>query len=161
MKEIILPKGYKTQVDDENYEYLSQFKWLISRTKKTIYAYRYIKINGKNINISMHRIIMNTPEGMEVDHIDHNGLNNQKSNLRNCTHQENLRNKVASGTSNYIGVSRIRNHTKYEGKFRATISNGNRNINLGIFDDEIEAAKIRDIYAKKYHGTFANLNFKN
>ena len=91
MREIVLGKGRSVAlVDDEDYEWLSQWKWYDS----TNGAARYENILGKPNpkQILMHRIIMNTPSHLEVDHWDHNILNNQKSNLKNCTHKENCQN---------------------------------------------------------------------
>ena len=91
MKEIVLGRGKSVAlVDDEDYEWLSQWKWYDSTNGPA----RYEKVLGKTNpkQILMHRIIMNTPSHLEVDHWDHNRFNNQKSNLRNCTHKENCQN---------------------------------------------------------------------
>ena len=84
MKEIILTQGQVALVDDEDFEYLNQWKWCAIKSRKTYYTTRTIYIPCK-MTVIMHRIIMNTPLDMTVDHIDHNGLNNQKYNLRICT----------------------------------------------------------------------------
>jgi hypothetical protein len=89
MKEIKIKKGIVTQVDDEDFEYLNQFQWF----NHYGYVVRMEKINGKNKTIRMHREIMKTPDSLVVDHIDHNTLNNQKSNLRNCSSRENVMNR--------------------------------------------------------------------
>lgn len=103
MKEIKLSqqgknKGkYVALVDDEDYEHLNQFRWSVVKAKKTYYAISYCVVNGKRGHVLMHRIILNTPKGLEVDHNDHNGLNNQKYNIKNCTHQINMQNVRRSG----------------------------------------------------------------
>jgi len=151
MKEIQLTQGKVALVDDEDFEYLSQWKWYAYKSNSTFYVEReYI---GKAIK--MHRLLMNTPNGMLVDHIDHNGLNNQKSNLRNCTHGQNMQNRRPYGKSKYKGVIFSQN------RFRAQITLGKRNLYLGRYKSEIEAAKAYDEVAKKHYGEFANLNFKN
>jgi len=142
-------------VDDEDFECLNQFDWSLSQTKSNSYATRHENINNKIIVISMHRTIMNTPKGYEVDHIDHNGLNNQKSNLRNCTRSENCKNRTPRGSSKYLGVCKVRG-VYYTVQCR--LGNGKKYI--GCSKDEITAAKMYDEAAKKYHGEFANLNFK-
>ena len=85
MKEITLTQGYIALVDDEDYDVLSQFNWSVKIKKYTCYAQGW---NRK----SMHRMIMRCPDNMEVDHRDGDGLNNQKHNLKVCTHLENIRN---------------------------------------------------------------------
>jgi hypothetical protein len=152
MKEINLTRGQVTLVDDEDYEFLNQWKWFVLKLKDTSYALRHL--NKDNRFIYMHRLIMNTPDELEVDHIDHNGLNNQKYNLRNCTHQQNLMNHKITGKSKYIGVS-------YNGKYiHAKIRANGKQIHLGNFKTEIEAALVYDQRAKEIFGEYANLNFK-
>lgn len=108
MKKIPLTKGQVALVDDEDYEMVSRYKWYTQDINKTLYAQRMIvtKGTGKRVTMFMHRLIMNTPQGMDTDHIDRNGLNNQKSNLRICTRTQNLLNRgmLKSNTSGYKGV---------------------------------------------------------
>lgn len=151
MKEIKLTKGFITLVDDEDYQYLNQFKWHVLQPGISKYAAR--RING--VYYFMHRIIMKTPDSMQVDHIDHNGLNNQKSNMRNCTQHQNLMNtRKYTGRSKYLGVSF---NKKY---ISAQISVNYKKIHLGYFMTEEAAARAYDEAAKRYFKQFANLNFK-
>jgi hypothetical protein len=147
MKEIPLTKGLFTQVDDEDFEYLNQYHWRLG-TK----GYAESDINGKTTG--MHRLILNAPKGSEVDHKDHNKLNNQKYNIRICTTSQNQQNKIPRGTSKYLGVKIVK------GKIKAAIKVNNKYIHLGTFKTEKQAAFVYDNAAKKYHGEFANLNFK-
>ena len=110
----------------------------------------------------MHRAIMETPAGVQVDHIDHNGLNNQKDNLRNCSFLQNQMNKNGNINSKYIGLSHFT--SKYKGKeykyIKAQIMINRKKIHLGCFKTEAAAAKAYDLAATRLKGEFANLNFK-
>jgi len=162
MKEIKLTKGFIAQVDNKDFKYLCQWNWIVRKSNHTYYAARTIQVDKKQKMIYMHRVIMNTPINLECDHEDHNGLNNQRYNLRNCTHNQNQMNKRYLGKSKYIGVSV--GEAKYKNKtykyIAAHICPSGIKIHLGRFKTEIEAAKVRDIASKKYFGEFANLNFK-
>ena len=152
MKKIKLTQGKFALVDDEDFEYLNKYKWFCLNKR---YACTNKNVNKKRNAILMHRLIMNlTDRKIEVDHKDHNGLNNQKNNLRKCTHQENLKNRLACGKSKYLGVSVCAN------RYLGFIKSNNKTIYLGIHKTEMEAAKAYDAKAKELHGEFANLNFK-
>lgn len=160
MKSIPLTQGKVTLVDDEDYEYLNQWKWHTEKSDggNTYYAVRNIQLGfKKRTTTKMHRVIMNTPTDMQVDHIDMNGLNNQRSNLRNVTQSQNQRNREVqrNNQTGYKGVGR----TKNKRRFRARIKIGRQSIVLGYFLDAKEAALAYDEAAKKYHGEFARLNF--
>lgn len=157
MKEIKLSQGFVTQVDDEDYDYLNQWKWYAKNGGVTYYAAR--KLHYKPYML-MHRVILNTPPNLQVDHIDHNGLNNQKSNLRNCTQSQNNMNSrtFKKKASKYRGVSCPKIGNRYYIYSHITINN--KTIHLGSFKTEIEAAIAYDKKAKELFGEFANLNFK-
>ena len=102
----------------------------------------------------MHQFIMRPPKGKVVDHIDGNGLNNRRANLRLCTPRQNRRNtRPRRKTSAFLGVSRRGS------KYLARIKHDGRQLYLGLFDDEIEAARARDRKACELFGEFAWLNF--
>lgn len=156
MKLIPLTQGKFAQVDDWNYDRLMEWGWYAVKLGHNYYAMREEYINQhKTIIIKMHREIMNTPDGLVVDHIDHDGLNNLEENMRNCTYRQNNMNRKAHGVSKYIGVS-------YNGKYiRADIGIEGRGIFLGNFPTEEDAARARDKASIKYFGEFAYLNFKD
>jgi len=159
MREILLTKGYIAFVDDEDYDYLSQFKWYAQLKGHRIYAVRSIKIDGKWTKILMHREIMNAQPGEEVDHIQHDVCcNNCKSNLRLCTSSQNAMNRrVRQGTSSrYKGVC----YHKAAKKWRAQIEVDGKNTHLGLFTNEFDAACTYDAAAKKLFCEFALLNFQ-
>ncbi len=145
-----------TKVDDADFDWLNQWKWGAERDGNTTYAKRYFKINGKSIRFTMHRFIMRTPKGKVTDHQDHDGLNNQRANLRVCTHSENMMGqKPQSGTtSRFKGVS----FSKEKNKFAAQIITGGVKRHLGLFVNEIDAAEAYNSAAIEMHGSFAYLN---
>lgn len=152
MREISLTQGQVALVDDDNYEELIKYNW---------YAVKYTKGYGYgavvNINrtlVYMHRMIMNTPLLLEVDHLDGNTLNNQKSNLRNCTHKQNMMNiSKRYGTSIYKGVHKRKN------RWLVQIQVDGRKIYIGSYKSELEAAKAYDNAAINYFNKFARTNF--
>jgi len=159
MKEIKLTQGKVALVDDEDFEKLNQFKWYTRKCGNVFYAARMSETNlGYRIILPMHRVVMNTPKDMKTDHIDHNGLNNQKSNLRICTNIQNVYNKrpQINSSSKYRGVSFIKSSSKK--KWRAAIKHNGKDYHLGCFEYEIDAAKAYNIAANKFWGEFAYMN---
>jgi uncharacterized protein YifE (UPF0438 family) len=161
MKKIALTQNQFAFVDDEDYEYLAQWKWFAHRKndKTTYYAVRTCREKGQK-TIRMHnciaqRYIQNNYS--ELDHIDRNGLNNQKINLRVCTRSENLHN-----TSNYgkysKGVRRV--EIKYKTKdgkekvfikYQARIQVDKKSKSLGYFEKEVDAENAYKQASKKYY----------
>lgn len=144
-------------VDDEDFPLLSRYKWFHQPNKNTSYAATRIRIGEQSVQISMHRLVVNAPNGNQVDHCDNNGLNNQKSNLRFCTSQENNRNrrKLKNCSSIYKGVYWNKPIKKWVARIRI---NGHLS-HLGCFSSETKAGKAYDKLAKKTYGDFARLNF--
>ena len=142
-------------VDAEDYERLNQYKWYASRNKNGDYYAKRME-RGTRRQIIMHRVITEAASHLLVDHRNHNGLDNRRSNLRICTKAENVRNQLPHGVSSrYKGVSWSKSHKKYA----ATIRCNKKSFHLGYFADEIEAAKAYDKKAKELFGEFAYLNF--
>jgi hypothetical protein len=150
---IALTQGKIAIVDAEDFERLNRYRWCACKCKGTYYAVRVE--HGRTVR--MHREIMRAPKGMLVDHADHNGLNNRKSNLRLCTNAQNSYNQQANanGTSRYKGVS----WHKCSRKWSARVRCDGKFYNLGDYKDEIEAAKAYDRKARELFGEFACLNF--
>jgi hypothetical protein len=158
MKTIKLTQGKVALIDNEDYDKIIQLKWFAQKASNNNF-YAINRGRGPHRTrkfIAMHRFILNAPFKLQVDHIDHNGLNNQKSNLRICTCQQNQTNKTAFGKSKYRGVFFD------EGRIRCAIKiNGKYTYLKGPFKTEEDAANAYDALAKIHHGEFANLNFKS
>jgi len=155
MKRIPLTKGKFALVDDDDFERLNRHKWYASCPKWTSYAAR--RDSNRKV-VRMHRIIMNTPPGLFTDHINGNGLDNRKCNLRVCTLSQNNRHRrkgAGPTSSRFKGVS-IRRPTN---NWQAAICFNSKDINLGYFEDEIEAAKAYDAKARELFGEYALTNF--
>lgn len=162
MRYIPLTQGQIAIVDDEDYEELSQFKWYAQKRGQTYLAARTYYENGKKKFEYMHRRIVRAPDGLVVDHINGNGLDNRRSNLRICTRAENNRNihrhlsrKRAKVVSRFKGVYWDERSKKWTAQIRVN----RRQIWLGMFEDEIQAALAYDAAAFCYFGEFARPNF--
>lgn len=155
MKVILTNRGDKVLVDDADFDFLSGIKWCSSKRKDTSYAH-----SNKAPRIYMHRLLLKvTDKTLFVDHIDGNGLNNQRSNLRTCTGSQNNANRVRTQkntSSKFLGVY----FYKKASKWKVAVKKNGIQYYGGMFSDEITAAKAYDSLAKKIHGEFANPNFK-
>ena len=159
MKKIKLTQGEYALVDDEDYDKFSKIKWYVFRACPTLnYAMCSKKQqNGKFRNFNMSReVMMNVPKGMVVDHIDGNGLNNQKKNLRIATTSQNGMNRKdnCNNTSGHRGVCYNKKNKKWQAQ---TMSMG-KPVYLGMYDDILEAAKAYKEYAKKNYKQYRRIN---
>lgn len=156
-KELELTQGKFALVDDEDYDWLNRWKWYAHIKSKKFYAVRSFGKRPNRAGMYMHRLILNTSKGDVVDHIDGNGLNNQRNNLRLCTQAENVRNQSLKlvNTSGYKGVHWQKNMNKWV----ARITFNYKKIHLGYFDTPLEASRAYDEKAKELFGEFAKTNF--
>lgn len=150
---IPLSQGKFSIVDPDVYEIVSSMKWWAysSNGGKTYYATR--------LRQALHRFIMSPPKGMVVDHINHNGLDNRRCNLRVCTPRQNMHNSPRQkiSTNRYKGVW----FRKKRNRWAATISTDGKKTLIGFFKTEEDAARAYDRVAKERRGEFAYLNFPN
>jgi hypothetical protein len=158
MKEIKLTQGQVALVDDEDYDWLNQWKWYAAwnKTTKSFYAVRTDYSTGKQKEIRMHRVILNAPKGIDCDHKDGNTLNNQKYNLRLDPEKRNNQNARmrSDNISGYRGIAWDKKYSKWS----ARINFQGKRYFLGYFDIAKDAAKKRNEEALKLHGEFAKLN---
>ncbi len=148
------PKTF-TLVDDADFEWLNQWKWCIVTGRTGIkYVTRTKQKNNKKTWFYMHRLIMNAPKGMETDHINHDGLDNRRCNLRICTKSQNLWNSRPSGkASKHKGVAW---HTPGN-KWVAHIAVDGKKYYLGLYNTELGAAEAYKRAAEKHHGEFVSV----
>lgn len=158
MKLIKLTQGKFAQVDDEDFEKLNKYKWHAQKDGNTFYAVRksLIKasIDGGRKKVHMHRVILGAPPGVLCDHIDGDGLNNQRCNLRIATRQENRRNQIRARKDNKLGVKGVC-WNKDHGKFEAGIGIDGKLTHLGDFFCLEKAKKAYREAELKYFGEFA------
>jgi len=157
MKTISLSQGFVALVDDADYVQVSAYKWSATKARNTVYGIRKIRTaEGRTTSQLLHRFITGvTDPSIDVDHRDHNGLNNQRYNLRKTVRGEHDGNRRKThGSSQYKGVS----WSKDKGKWRACIRI-ERTVHLGYFSDEVTAAHAYDEAARMRFGSFAKCNF--
>ena len=147
---VALTRGFVALVDPADAPKLAAWDWAASNR---LYARR----NRDNAYLYMHRAITDAPAGRQVDHINGNGLDNRKANLRLCTAAENCANArpMTGKASRFKGVDW---HSQ-AGKWRAKIKSDRRTRHIGLFRSEAEAATAYDQEARALFGQFAKLNF--
>lgn len=159
MARIQIYGGFEAVIDDDDYVLVSQYKWCIYDSAKNNSKYATTntkRSDGKYTTTSMHRLILGANPGQIVDHIDMDGLNNRKKNLRFVDRQGNSANRksMRGSSSKYKGVTRFRGN-----RWRAQVNAGGRVRHLGCFLKEEHAARAYDVAAAGEFGEFARLNF--
>jgi len=155
---IPLTQGKFALIDEQDADLVVPFKWCANQIGNTFYAVRNSpRVDGKRTTILMHRVILNAPPGMGVDHINGNGSDNRRQNIRICTTSQNMSNqRTREGfTSQFKGVC----WDKHRNKWRACIRTDGKTIHIGYFIEETEAAVAYDASARDLFGEFARLNF--
>jgi hypothetical protein len=158
-RKIPLTQGKFAIVDQPDYELLSQYNWILEKDEIRFYAKRRrlaSDLGRTGSRIKMHRQIMDFPAGLLVDHINHNGLDNRRANLRLVTAAQNVWN---TKKQRRLCASRYKGVTLHKGQWRAVIYRRKKQIHLGYFSDEQAAARAYDAKAKELFGEYACLNF--
>jgi len=160
MKELQLSRGAVALVDDADFFRLLKLarRWSLATRGRTRYAVRWEKIDGVRTCIYLHRWILDAPPGKVVDHINGNGLDNRRANLRIVTQAENMLNQTTprKASSGFAGVAFVPS----SGNWRAYVNVGNRQVSIGVWPTPELAAAARDRYVIANHPT-APLNFSD
>lgn len=158
MKTIKLTQNQTTIIDDEDFDRVKQHKWCALeqpkyKENKFMAVTNITHLDGRRETVYLHRFIMNAPKGLHVDHKDRNPLNNQKSNLRICTHAENQRNRAenSNNKSGFKGVCFVKHAKRYKAQIWA---NGKRTF-LGYHDTAEAASEAYKQAANEIHGGYA------
>jgi hypothetical protein len=157
VREVALTQGYVALVDDEVYERVCELNWIVRKYSHTCYAaHKYRKPDGGWAFLSLHRFLLDPPDHLEVDHINGDGLDCRRSNLRLATRQQNASNCRRRRTDlPYKGI----NQHSVTKRFRAAIKVNQKRIYSGMFATAEEAARAYDDLARAQFGEFAALNF--
>jgi hypothetical protein len=153
-REIPLTKGLVALVDDDDFDWLSQYQWRpLGSPDRSRGVVAVAVIDG--VRVRMHRLILGVGPNEQVDHFNHETLDNRRANLRACNAQQNACNRRLrlDSKTGYKGVFPCR------GRFRSVITVNREPITLGTFDRAIEGAVAYDRAAIRQHGAFAKLNF--
>ena len=156
MQKISLTKGLITIVDDEDFIALSVFKWCVTNRMGKFYAVRRPPGQRGGNLIAMHRWIMKAPKGLDVDHINGDSLDNRRTNLRVCTHRDNLRNRRGPTRISTTGIRGV-GWDKSRNKFTVKLKLGDRTKFLGRFDELSLATKTANEARVKYFGEYAGV----
>lgn len=159
-KRIPLTQGKFAIVDDDDYEWLMHYTWSFNvvRNRRTVgYARTTVKRADRHKTVMMHRLILEAPPGKQVDHINGNGLDNRRANLRLATASQQQQNRALgkNNTSGYKGVG----WWPRQRRWHASIQYHGEIIHLGYFKSKEAAARAYDRAARKYFGEFAYTNF--
>lgn len=148
-----LTQGYEAVIDATDVPLVDGYNWRAYVRKWAVYAVREEPTgDSKYRNVRMHRQIMGSPDGMEVDHKDHDGLNNRRENLRVCTVNQNRRNQRLSSRSS-TGLKGV-TWNKLKGRYQAGIKVNGKRKHLGLFDQKEDAYAAYCEASEKYHGEF-------
>ena len=156
MKKIALTHGFVALIDAEDFELVSGHRWCASKGRTTFYALTTIRMpDGRRTNLKMHRLIMQPPAEMQIDHVDRDGLNNQRDNLRLATPSENKRNcsTYSNSMSGFKGVCFCKDCHAWQARIVAD----NKRISLGLYATAEAAHAAYCAASIRYHGAFGRV----
>jgi len=152
-----LTQGYEAIIDASDATLVGQYNWQIKHCLNTKYASRVVCIGGgKTTSQAMHRLITNADDDDKIDHVNSDGLDNRRANLRPATHAQNQFNR-RNLTKSFSGVRGV-DYMKSARKWRARITVGGKSKFLGLFDNKECAKKAYQSAAKELHGDFARID---
>lgn len=160
MEIIIFSKQYGKKiitVDTEDYDKIKNYKWSVNKDGNTFYAHAYGRKINNSKTLIMHRFILDAKKNNMIDHINGNGLDNRKTNLRECTKSQNGYNRTCQKygiSSDYKGVC----YSKKDQKYTVRIGIDGKRISLGNYDTDDQAAIAYNVACIKYHAEFARPN---
>lgn len=161
---VYLSDGSQAIINEGDIPVVGMYRWHLRKNSNglTSYAIANAKASCRSRSVFMHRVILATDTALQVDHINGNGLDNRRSNLRAATPSQNRQNAKKhrfSGvpSSEFIGVQKYT--VRGAPRWRVEVRANKELFRLNNIRDEIEAAKIRDRFAVAFHGEFARLNF--
>ena len=158
VKEIIRRNGdrYEVLIDDEDEALYDSYIWHVDPRRCTPYVLGRKRKSEDRRKKILHRVLLDPPRHLDVDHINNSGLDNRRCNLRACTRSENNMNcsSVTNGSSTYKGVY----FAKHAKKWCASVHINYKKMHIGYFVNEVDAAKAYNVAAKELFGEFANLN---
>ncbi len=151
-QQIPLTQGQFALVDDADYDWLSPFRWYLASSG---YAVHFTTVNGQRKSVFMHRLVMNAPRGLHVDHLNQDRLDNRRANLRFATPSQNQahRHRPSTNTSGYKGV------TGAPGHWQVRLWVNKRRLHLGYYANLETAALLYDAAARRFYLDFATVNF--
>lgn len=155
MPELELNNGHTLLFDEADVELIGQHTWTAVKNRQTLYAQSEVQVDGRRKGVYLHRLLVDAPSAMQVDHKNGNGLDDRRSNLRLATRSQNQANRgpTAASTTGYKGVGQ-----KPNGKYFAAVNFGGKYFRLGCYHDPWEAAQVYNAKALELWGEFAYLN---
>ncbi len=159
VREIPLTRGKVALVDDDDFDLVSTFKWCASQDRRTWYAQSVHRVNGRRVHVRLHRIVLGVNDrSQQVDHVNGNGLDCRRCNLRIATSAQNAMNRKTRVDSK-SGMKGVKQSHGCLNRWTAHIKRDGRHIHVGSFSTPEDAARAYDQVARRLFGEFARTNY--